>query len=60
MATEYDAADVHGLLQLAVLVDDFWRAETPRDRQVAGAEIRLQGVRFRAVADRPPSSPVGD
>jgi hypothetical protein len=46
MAAEYDATDVHGLLQLAVLVDDFWRAETPRDRQAASAEIRLQSLRF--------------
>ncbi len=46
MAAEYDATDVHGLRQLAVLVDDFWRAETPRDRQAASAEIRLQGLRF--------------
>jgi hypothetical protein len=46
MAAEYDATDVHGLLQLGVLVDDFWHAETPRDRQAASTEIRLQGVRF--------------
>jgi hypothetical protein len=46
MAAEYDPTDVHGLLQLAVLVDDFWHAETPRERQAASAEIRLQGVRF--------------
>ena len=46
MAAEYDATDVHGLLQLAVLVDDFWHAESPRGRQAASAEIRLQGVRF--------------
>src|SRR3954469_12065585 len=46
MAGEYDPTDVRGLLQLAVLVDDFWHAETPRDRQPASAEIRLQGVRF--------------
>ena len=46
MAAEYDATDVHGLLQFAVLVDNLWRAETPRDRQAASAEIRLQGLRF--------------
>src|SRR3954471_5295847 len=46
MAGEYDPTDVHGLLQLAVLVDDFWHAEPPRERQAASAEIRLQGVRF--------------
>src|SRR3954447_19961308 len=46
MAAAYDPTDVHGLLQLAVLVDDFWHAETPRERQAANAEIRLQGVRF--------------
>ena len=46
MAAEYDATDVHGLLQLAVLVDDFWQAETARDRLAVSAELRLQGIRF--------------
>jgi hypothetical protein len=46
MAQEFDSSDVHGLVALAALVDDFWTAETPRQRQMASQEIRLQGVRF--------------
>jgi len=46
MAQEFDASDIHGLVALAALVDDFWTAETPRQRQMASQEIRLQGVRF--------------
>jgi len=38
MAPEYDTSDVHGLVLLAVLVDDFWRDGS---RELA-AEIRLQ------------------
>jgi len=46
MAQEYDESDKHGLMALAMVVDDFWTAETPRQRQEASQEIRLQGVRF--------------
>src|SRR4051794_2067987 len=46
MAGEYEATDVHGLLQLAVLVDDFWPAATAGDRLAAAAEVRLQGARY--------------
>jgi hypothetical protein len=38
MAPEYDDSDVHGLLLLAVLVDQFWRVPS---KELA-AEIRLQ------------------
>lgn len=46
MAQEYDESDRHGLMALAMVVDDFWMAETPRERQAASAEMRLQSVRF--------------
>jgi hypothetical protein len=46
MAQEYDESDKHGLMALAMIVDDFWTAETSRQRQEASQEIRLQGVRF--------------
>ncbi len=46
MAPEYDASDVHGLYALAVLVDDFWTAETHTARRDLAAEIRLQTQRF--------------
>lgn len=38
MAPEYHESDVHGLLLLAVLVDDFWLSPS----QALAAEIRLQ------------------
>lgn len=46
MAPEFDDSDQHGLFALAVLVDDFWSAETPRERRELAAEIRQQGQRF--------------
>src|SRR5699024_1917628 len=46
MAPEYDDSDRHGLFQLAMLVDDFWTAEKPRERRDIAAEIRQQGQRF--------------
>jgi hypothetical protein len=42
MAPEYDSSDRHGLFALAALVDDFWKAETARERAALAAEIRLQ------------------
>ncbi len=42
MAPEYDESDRHGLYALAALVDDFWTAESARDRTALAAEIRLQ------------------
>ena len=46
MAPEFDESDRHGLFQLAMLVNDFWTAETPRERKELAAEIRQQGQRF--------------
>src|SRR3712207_4512234 len=46
MAPEFDDSDRHGLLALAVLVDDFWTAETPTLRRDLAGEIRLQTQRF--------------
>ncbi len=45
MAPEYDDSDRHGLYVLAVLVEDFWRAEGS-DRLKLAAELRQQGQRF--------------
>lgn len=42
MAPEYDDSDRHGLFALAALVDDFWTADTARERAMLAAEIRLQ------------------
>jgi hypothetical protein len=42
MAPEYDESDRHGLFALALLVDDFWTAESARERAALSAEIRLQ------------------
>lgn len=46
MASEYIPTDVDGLARLAVLIDDFHKAETPRERRELLQEIRLQEVRF--------------
>jgi hypothetical protein len=46
MASEYLAADVHGLFRLAVLVDDYWCAGSPSGRKELAGEIRLQGQAF--------------
>lgn len=46
MAPEYDDSDRHGLFALAALKNDFWTAESPKDRKEAAAEIRLQEQRF--------------
>jgi len=42
MAGEFLASDVHGLLMVAALVDDYWRKPTPAKL----AEIRLQGQAY--------------
>lgn len=42
MAPEYDESDRHGLFLLAVLVDDYWTAESAGERSKMAAEIRLQ------------------
>jgi hypothetical protein len=46
MAPEFDDSDRHGLFALAMLVDDFWLADTTRERRELAAEIRQQGQRF--------------
>lgn len=46
MAPEFDDSDRHGLFALAMLVNDFWTAETARERRDLAAEIRQQGQRF--------------
>lgn len=46
MASEYLAADKEGLFMLARLQQDFWTADTQKERQIIAAEIRQQGVRF--------------
>lgn len=46
MAPEFDGSDVHGLFALAVLVDDFWLAESPSLRSKLAGEIRQQSQRF--------------
>lgn len=46
MAPEYDNSDRHGLFKLAMLQNDFWMAETAKERKEAAAEIRLQEQRF--------------
>lgn len=42
MAPEFDSSDRHGLFALAMLVNDFWLAESASDRAKLSAEIRLQ------------------
>ena len=51
MAPEYDDSDKHGLIALAVLVDDFWTADSPRLRRDLAGEIRLQTQRFGGAVD---------
>lgn len=46
MAPEFTDSDRHGLFQLAALQDDFWTADTPKDRVEAAKEIRLQSQRY--------------
>ncbi len=46
MAAEYEPSDVHGLYVLAAVINDFWRAQTAKDRASAAAEGRLQAARY--------------
>lgn len=46
MAPEFDNSDKHGLFLLALLVDNFWCAESAAARIALSSEIRLQSVRF--------------
>lgn len=46
LVDEWVDADVPGLLELAVLVDDFWNATTVADRTKARSEVRLSAREF--------------
>lgn len=46
MGPEYDTSDIHGLFLLALLTDDFWRADSPSLRSKLAAEMRQQAQRF--------------
>lgn len=46
MFPEYDQSDIEGLVALAVLWDDFWKADDPAGRVKLSAEIRQNEVRF--------------
>lgn len=42
MADEWDRSDVHNVMVVALLYNDIWDAETPKERKDAMAEYRLQ------------------
>lgn len=42
MAAEYNRVDARGLVRLALLENDYWTADSARDRKDAATEIRLQ------------------
>lgn len=46
MAPEFLKADVHGLFNLAMLEDDFWRSSSVKERRELASEIRLQRQSF--------------
>lgn len=46
MAGEYDATDMHGLLRLAMLNQQFWAAESETARLEAAREIRLLAAEY--------------
>lgn len=46
MAPEFDSSDSHGLVALAMLTEDFWRAANAFERIRIAGEIRQQGQRF--------------
>ncbi len=46
MAAEFLTVDVHRLVMIAALVDDFWVAGSPSARRDAATEVRLQSVAF--------------
>lgn len=45
-AAEWTQIHVSGLFRLIVLVDDFWRASTAKERKEIAGELRLQGGEF--------------
>ena len=42
MSPEWDDSDLHNVILCAMLYNDIWMAETPRDRKDAAGEYRLQ------------------
>jgi hypothetical protein len=46
MAQEFGDVERDGLLKLVILVNDFYAAETPRERKELASEIRLQRADF--------------
>lgn len=42
MSPEWDESDLHNVILCAMLYNDIWMAETPRDRKDAAGEYRLQ------------------
>lgn len=42
MSPEWDDSDLHNVILCAMLYNDIWMAETPKDRKDAAAEYRLQ------------------
>jgi hypothetical protein len=52
MASQWCDADLHGLLKLILVVDDYWWAPSPSARREALVEIRLQRSDF-GLAPRP-------
>ena len=46
MAPEFLNADQHALVRLAVLINDYWEAESPTARKDLAGEIRLQQQAF--------------
>lgn len=45
-AAEWTQIHASGLFRLIVLVDDFWRATTAKERKDLAGELRLQGTEF--------------
>ena len=53
MASRYTAPDRDGLACAAILLDDFYKATSPRERLILAAEFRALTARFGlSVADR--------
>lgn len=46
MFPEYDLSDIEGLIQLAMLWQDFWEADSTERRVKVSAEIRQNEVRY--------------
>lgn len=46
MSTRYLKADAHALVMVALLIDDFWKAGSAKERRELAAEIRQNTARF--------------